>query len=1012
MIKKVWFLCWAVCFNAYSFAQKDYFQQEVNYTIDVTLNDQKHTLSAYEKIEYINNSDSTLTYLWFHIWPNAYKNHETALAKQLLDNGAVKFYFSQEEDRGYIDSLNFKVDGQAIEWQYHPAYIDVCKLILPKPLLPGDKIVIETPFFVKLPKGIFSRLGHMGESYQITQWYPKPAVFDKKGWHEMPYLNQGEFYSEFGSFDVKITLPKNYVVGSTGDLQTPSEIEWLNKKANEDSSKSFEKPSKKEKSDWEAFPESSNEIKTLHYKQNKVHDFAWFADKRWHVLKGEVELPNSKRKVTTWSMFTDREAHLWKNSIEYINDAVYYYSLWNGDYPYNQMTAVDGALTAGGGMEYPNVTVIGGTGRAFALETVIMHETGHQWFYGVLGSNERDYAWMDEGINTFNEMRYIQTKYPKATVLGTDESKMLQMFDLDRPQRLQYYLGYVFMARQNKDQPLNIRADQFTSGNYGAMVYYKTGASFYYLKSYLGEEQFDNVMKKYFQKWKFKHPQPEDLRKLFEYETGEDLSWFFDDLLASDKKLDYKMKKVLHVPHEDSLIHAVKVKNKGEITAPLSIAAFDDNDSMVYKIWYLPQDNSKTMNFGLPTYSSKQTLKIDPDNEMLELRSKNNSIRTTGLFKKVEPLKLQNTFSIERGSRSQILLTPTSGWNKYDKWMFGLGFYNSFVPTQNFEYQLFPLYALGTKEINDYAHIAYSLYCNEGKINKIKMGINHAKYSFFNTDQGYAYFMKMAPYVNIDFKKKTLRSKNHSQVYLRYFNINETAKFNGTNFNNINDYVKLEYLFSHSDKITPIDVKVEIEQKLKTSNSSTDFAKLSLTANKKLYYSSKATSISFRLFAGTFIYNNTINPRYNWRMDGDNGISSAGAFLDYTYDNVFIGRSETTGLLSQQFYHGQGDFKVSTPLGQSNEWLVAANIKADLPFSRSLGIYADVGYNATNTMLFNAGGYIEILGGIAEVYLPFAYSQNIKEVPSFEGKTYFEKVRFILNLDMFNVFKLAGSAIQ
>ena len=208
-------------------AQKEYFQQHVSYEIDVKLNDQEHTLSAFEKIEYTNNSLDTLDYIWFHIWPNAYKNDSTALAKQLLRLGSTRFHYSEDQDRGYIDSLDFVVNGISSSWENHPEWIDVIKVTLPSPLYPGQVTTIETPFFVKLPK-IFSRLGHSGKHYEITQWYPKPAVYDKDGWHPMPYLNMGEFYSEFGSFDVTISLPKEYRVMATGDMfNSEKELQWL-----------------------------------------------------------------------------------------------------------------------------------------------------------------------------------------------------------------------------------------------------------------------------------------------------------------------------------------------------------------------------------------------------------------------------------------------------------------------------------------------------------------------------------------------------------------------------------------------------------------------------------------------------------------------------------------------------------------------------------------------------------------------------------------------------------------
>ena len=147
------------------------------------------------------------------LWPNAYKNGETALAEQQYASGETILKFEGELDRGFIDSLDFHVNDNPVEWDFDKEHIDICRIILPEPLQPGERLAVSTPFRVKIPSGEISRLGHIGQSYQITQWYPKPAVYDKNGWNQMPYLNQGEFYSEYGSFDVSITLPKNYVVG-------------------------------------------------------------------------------------------------------------------------------------------------------------------------------------------------------------------------------------------------------------------------------------------------------------------------------------------------------------------------------------------------------------------------------------------------------------------------------------------------------------------------------------------------------------------------------------------------------------------------------------------------------------------------------------------------------------------------------------------------------------------------------------------------------------------------------
>ncbi len=208
--------------SIYSFAQvpEPYFQQEVNYRIVATLDDVNQTLNGDIEFEYINNSPAALTEIWVHLWGNAFKNRRSAFCKQKLRDGDGKFYFAEPQDLGFYKNLDFLANGQKIAWRYDPKNPDIAILTLAQPLAPGGSIRIATPFLLKIPAS-FSRLGHVETSYQMTQWYPKPAVYDRKGWHAMPYLDIGEFYSEFGSFDVTLTLPENYVVSATGVLQTP-----------------------------------------------------------------------------------------------------------------------------------------------------------------------------------------------------------------------------------------------------------------------------------------------------------------------------------------------------------------------------------------------------------------------------------------------------------------------------------------------------------------------------------------------------------------------------------------------------------------------------------------------------------------------------------------------------------------------------------------------------------------------------------------------------------------------
>lgn len=976
---------------------QNYFQQEVNYKMQVRLDDVKHELFADEIIEYKNNSPHELTFIYMHIWPNAYKDNSTELAKQILENGDKKIQFAKEEDRGYIDMLDFKVDTKPVKWELLKDTIDVCKIYLNEPLKSGEKISISTPFHVKIPSGEFSRLGHIGQSYQITQWYPKPAVYDVNGWNYMPYLNQGEFYSEFGSYDVQIIVPKNYVLGATGDMvDGADELEWLNQKVEE--TKKIENYNSNDLS----FPESSKETKILHFVQKNVHDFAWFCDKRYHVLKGEIITPHTQRKVTTWVMFTNSEGYLWKDAVKYVNDAVYYYSLWNGDYPYDHCTAVDGTISAGGGMEYPNITVIGKSGNAFQLDVVIAHEVGHNWFYGMLGSNERQHPWMDEGINSFNELRYVRTKYPDRKLVGDFNPGVTKMFDVDDyPRHTQYYYTYIVDAAKNLDQPIEYPAYKYTELNYAGVVYSKTAVIFDYLMSYVGESTMDKAMQKYFDEWHFKHPQPNDLRKILEQETGKDLSWFFDGLIRSTDKLDYK---VCSVHRLDNGSWDIVVKNTGDIKGPVTIYGVKDN-KLVGEVLYDGFEGKQTL--GFPP-ADVDYFKIDYFQVAPEINRNNNRIRSHGIFKKMEPLKLQFFASIDNPDKTQVYFTPVAGWNNYNKWMFGMALYSSVLPQKKFEYQLMPLYSHSTKDLAGYGHLAYNLFPKGNLFQRISLGITAARYAYSNNPLDMN-FNKIAPELFVEFRKKELR--NPITVSFKYRNVSI-----------IQDYFKADYTFSppvvygydtlnynfndlvfnisKKNTITPYSFSINLQQTKRVF-------KTSVTANYTYNFKNKNKSFDVRFFLGTFVGTKAADAGpYRYRLSGWRG------YQDYMYDNIFMGRTETDGVLANQFTETDGAFKFYSPLGQSSEFVAALNIKSSLGNMKiPIRLYADIGTSGTDgllkeTILYDAGICLSLRKNMFEIYFPLLISKDFENYKKANGISYPETIRFTLNLNMINPFEL------
>ena len=690
-------------FSSFS-AQTDiippYFQQTVNHNIHVSLDDVEHELNAEIWTNYTNNSEKSLEYLWYHVWPNAYSSGKSALAKQQLGGGNTFLFYAMAKDLGGIDGLDFKVDGKSTSWEFHTEHPDIVKILLRTPLMPGDTIEIHTPFKVRIPSGKISRLGHVGQSYQITQWYPKPAVYDRDGWHEMPYLDQGEFYSEFGSFDVTITLPDNYTIGATGDMplskenDNESELARLNK-IDQDTRKYFEQKDNLglTKNTLGEFPVSSRLIKTLHYHQKNIHDFAWFADKRFKVLKDSIELPHSGRTVTTWVMFTPNEEDLWREAPKYIGNATYYYSLWNGDYPYNQVTAIDGTISAGGGMEYPNVTVIGESGSAFSLDVVIAHEVGHNWFYGILGSNERTNAWMDEGLNSLNETRYLLESY-EGKDLGLISSRLSEKW-MERLDLLDFEYRWIdelmslLPSRFGTSQPLQCHSAAFSSSNYGAIAYKKTAAIFAFLRQYLGTEKFDKAMQQYFEDWKFKHPSPSDLQASLESSCGEDLNWFFSGWVKTIGKNDWKIANVKGG-------NSVTIVNSGELKSPVEVVSYN-GDEEVSRTWVKPSEPGTKVTIDLPGYDVT-SVRLDPGRYDLDYDRKNDNIRTSGLLKKIEPLQIRMGTRLEDGNKTQVFILPAIAWNAQNGLMLGATFHNTSLGFRDFEWMATPLLSKTTYE--------------------------------------------------------------------------------------------------------------------------------------------------------------------------------------------------------------------------------------------------------------------------------------------------------------------------
>lgn len=973
-------------FLPFSLAGQNYFQQRVDYSISVKLDDKKHILSAFEELTYTNNSKDTLTFIYFHLWPNGYSSNSTPMALQMERCNNLNFLNAPDSLYGYIDSLDFKIDNKSAQWIVYEDSNDICKLLLNEKLHPGNSIKISTPFFVKIPGDDFSRLGHYGQSYQITQWYPKPAVYDKYGWHQFSYLNQGEFYSEYGKFDVSITLPENYSVAATGVLQNQEEIQRIENIINQTKSiTTFNK-------DDLRFPKSSSTFKTIRFIQDSIHDFAWFADKRFHILKGEVKLPNSQKTVTTYIYFTNFEGNLWKNAINYVNNGVCYYSKWVGDYPYSQCTAVESALGAGGGMEYPMITNIGKAGNAEGLENVIVHEVGHNWFYGILGSNEREYPWMDEGINSFYEQRYTSEIKNNKGYYG-DIGKVTKLFgatiktpfDVNR-------LACDYILRNGSDQALGLHSEKFLPENYGIVAYMKGANATNYLYNYLGKTSFDAYMMLYFNNWKFKHPYPADLLQIFSKNSNKDFNWFFTGILNNADHSDYKIQKIKHYNNNYSLF----IKNKGKLNSPL-LLTFYKEDKVKDTLYIEGFLGKKSYEISQKDFDK---IVIDQNNLMFENKRTNNTIRTTGIFKKAEPLELRFLGLLENPAKTQLFYTPVIGWNTSDGLMPGILLYNSIITERKAQYRIMPMFGTTSNKLTGIAYSEYNFYpgiLNLQKIsvfaeyNKFDAGKNKELTTWQKTETGINILFKRNPVYPLRQWKSVIKATYATDLYTdSVYNL----------------FVNASLCYHSYSKLMPVNLQFSIE-------SGPYFVKGWADCSWRINYKNRKTGFSARLFAGTFIYNNSDMGMYNFHISGTESRN------DYSYSEVFPDRSGLTSIQniwSHQFIKNEGGFGIYSPI-QSNAWMTSLNLEAAFPVPVPLSLYFNIAtynnaskaWSESTAFPYEIGIEFKVIPDIFVVYFPVKLSTDVKSTNELYTNSYPEKIRFTLNFSKLVPFKYNSS---
>lgn len=596
-----------------------YWQQHVDYKMDVTVDVEKYQYSGTQELVYTNNSADTLQHVYYHLFYNAFQpesamnarlesivDPDSRMVRKVKDadgkeHKQSKISEMKPDEIGYLKVTDLKQDGTRLNSRVVGTILEVD---LAKPLLPGSKTTFTLKFDGQAPVMVrrAGRNSADGVALSMTQWYPKMAEFDFEGWHADPYIGR-EFHGVWGNFDVNITIDKNYTIGGSGYLQNKNEIGH----GYEDEGVKVSIPKKQKTLTW-------------HFVAPNVHDFAWAADPNYthdKVIANNVELhffyKNDPGIKENWKKLQPETVKL----LDFYNKTI-------GEYPYKQYSIIQGG---DGGMEYAMCTLI--TGRSFkSLVGVTAHEFAHMWFQHMLATNESKHEWMDEGFTTF----ISDLALSQISENNEEKNPFKDSYD-----------SYFYMVSLNNQQPLSTHADRYdTNLNYGISAYSKGSIFLSQLAYVIGWDNTFKTLKRYFDDYHFSHPTPNDIKRTAERVSGAVLDWYLVDWTQTVNTIDYGIKNVATNGNEAK----VTLERIGRMPMPIDLMVVYDDDSS--ESFYIPntlmrwnKENpypqikrtvlegwdwaAPTYGFTFDTQGKKiKTVVIDPSELMADVNKENN----------------------------------------------------------------------------------------------------------------------------------------------------------------------------------------------------------------------------------------------------------------------------------------------------------------------------------------------------------------------------------------------------
>ena len=907
--------------------------------IKADFNVQKNQIKISQEITYHNETNDTLQTIYLNDWSNSYSTKNTPLAKRFAEEFKTEFHFAKNDDRGYTVITSLKQHNADLDYERLKDQIDVIRVNLLNPLLPGASYTLNLTYIVQIPNDKFTRYGIANDgNYNLRYWYITPAVYNGK-WQYSSNKNLDDLYVPKSDIRLEIKCPDYFYAESELNEFDYNQI---------DSSKVY-----------------------VFRGENRVNSKL--------VLSKQPIFKHIKTDFFTVVSNIDDEELNPLNKVLITDNIAAFLSNNLGSYPHEKLlvTNTDYKKSPIYGLNLlPNF--IRPFPDDFQYELKILKTALHNYLENILLINPRKDQWIFDGIQTYYLMKYVDEYYPNMNLVGT-LSKIWGIKSFHAAQlkfNAQYPFLYMHMARGNLDQPLLMQKDSLIKFNENISNKYKAGVGLNYLDNFVNGHTIENTIKEYLATRNLKQTNTEDFKTLLETNTNKNLDWFFDDYLKTNKIIDYRISQAERVG--DSV--EVTIENNSNAVVPISLFGMT-GDTVKSKIWIENVSHVKTIR--IPD-DGLTKLVLNQDQVVPEFNMRNNTkTLTKALFNR--PLQIRLIKDIEDPSYNQVFLMPIVEFNNiYDGIVLGVKAYNKTVLKKAFHYSIAPQYGLSSQSLTGSASAVFNQYIrSDSKMFLVRYGGGFS-YSSYAED---LFVLKVTPGISIQFRdKKNLRSNKRDYLTLRYVGIRRDENPNPISINETEEpnYGVFNARYSQVDRdlINYSSWFADFQISDKFSKLALNYEYRKLTERNRQY--------NLRFFAGLFLSNNT-------SKDSDYFSFALDRPTDYLFDYNYYGRSESSGLFSQQLIIAEGGFKSQLDPAFANQWITTMN--GSVTIWKYIFAYGDLGFvknhGSNADFVYDSGIRVSLVEDYFELYFP-VYSNLGWEIAD---SNYAERIRFIVTLD-------------